>query len=67
MAKNPIVDANKCIGCSACMAIAAKTFKMDDNGKSVVVNPTGDDEQTIQLAIDGCPVQAISWQEMEQK
>jgi ferredoxin len=36
---------------------------MADDGKSIVTNPTGDDGETIQSAIDGCPVKAISWQE----
>ena len=63
MAKNPVVDKNKCIGCGTCVALATKTFKLDSNGKSQVVNPQGDDETVIQSAIDGCPAQAIKWGE----
>lgn len=56
----PKVDKEKCIGCGACTAIAANTFKMGDDGKSEVTNPTGDSAEVIQQAVDGCPVQAIS-------
>ena len=56
----PKVDKEKCIGCGACAAIAANTFKINDEGKSEVINPTGDPEDVIQQAVDGCPVQAIT-------
>ncbi len=63
MPKKPVVDQNTCIGCGTCVALAPKTFKLNDEGKSVVTNPQGDDEATIQGAIDSCPVDAISWKE----
>lgn len=56
----PKVDKEKCIGCGACVATAPNTFAMGDDGKSEVVNPTGDPAETIQSAVDGCPVQAIT-------
>lgn len=61
--KNTKVDPGKCIGCGSCVAVAAKSFKMGDDGKSQPINPLGDDEATVQSAIDSCPVDAISWQE----
>ncbi len=63
MAKQAKVDANVCIGCGACVAIAAKSFKLGDDGKSHPVAPAVDDEETIQRAIEACPVSAISWEE----
>ncbi len=45
------------------MAMASKTFKLGDDGKSEVLEPVGDDEKTIQEAIGACPVTAISWEE----
>jgi len=62
MPKKPVVDAGKCIGCGTCAALAPNTFKIE-NGKSIVTDPQGDDEDTIQNAIDSCPVNAISWSE----
>ena len=60
----PKIDKDKCIGCSLCPSIAASTFKMTDEGdKAEVFNPAGDDEATIQMAMDSCPTQAISWEE----
>jgi ferredoxin len=56
----PKVDKEKCIGCGACVSIAGNTFKIGDDGKSEVANPTGDDEATIKQAVDSCPVQAIT-------
>ena len=56
----PKVDKEKCLGCGACASIAGNTFKIGDDGKSEVVNPTGDDEATIKQAADACPVQAIT-------
>ena len=63
MAKKAIVDKEKCIGCGSCVALAGKSFKMGDDGKAQAINPAGDDEETIQGAIDGCSVSAISWEE----
>lgn len=60
----PKIDVDKCIGCGLCPSIAASTFKMNDDGvKAGVLDVVGDDETTIQMAIDSCPTQAISWEE----
>lgn len=57
------VDQNACIGCGLCVQLCPKVFEMQDDGKSKAVNPTGDDEATIQSAIDACPTTAINWTE----
>ena len=62
MAKTLVVDQEKCLGCGSCAALAPKSFKMADNGKSQPINPPGDNEETVQQAIDSCPANAISWQ-----
>lgn len=60
----PKIDKDKCIGCGLCSSIAASTFKMnEDNTKAEVVNVAGDEEAMIQMAIDSCPTQAISWED----
>ena len=56
----PKVDSEKCIGCGACVAIAGNTFKLNAEGKSEVINPTGDTPEVIQQAVEGCPVGAIT-------
>lgn len=55
------VDKEKCIGCGTCVVIAPKTFKLGDDGKSQVIEPSGDDETTIKEAVDSCPVDAIEY------
>jgi len=57
---NPKVNKELCIGCGTCPALAPNTFKMDDDGKASVFNPTGDDADMIQMACDACPVKAIT-------
>ncbi len=59
----PFVDSDTCTGCELCTQIASNTFAMSDDGVAEVVNPTGDDQDTIQEAIDSCPVTAISWKD----
>lgn len=59
----PIVDEDLCTGCELCVDIAPNTFAMNDEGISEVIDPEGDDEDTIQEAIDSCPVEAILWEE----
>jgi ferredoxin len=59
----PVVDADLCTGCELCTQIAENTFAMSDDGVAVVSNPAGDAEDSIQEAIDSCPVEAIAWSE----
>jgi ferredoxin len=62
--KKLVIDPDLCIGCGSCVALAPNTFAIDDSsGKGKVINQNGDKPEVIQSAIDGCPVQAISWQE----
>ena len=64
--KSAHVDPDKCIGCGLCVQLCPAVFAMQDDGKSKAVNPQGDDdtdEQSIQGAVDACPVAAIGWEE----
>ena len=63
VAKVPVVNADECTGCELCCGTAPNTFTVNDDGVAEVTNPTGDPEDTIQEAIDDCPVEAISWSE----
>lgn len=63
MAKVPVVDQDTCTGCGLCEQIAPGTFRLGDDGVAEVVDPQGDDKDTIEEAIESCPVEAINWQE----
>lgn len=48
-----------CIGAGTCVAEAPNTFDMDDEDIAVVIDPTGDDDDAVFAAAQGCPVDAI--------
>jgi ferredoxin len=52
------VDKNKCIGCGLCVSMCPDVFKMDDEGKSVVISQ--DNKECAKEAVASCPVKAIS-------
>lgn len=54
-----VVDRAKCIGARSCAAIAPGVFQMDDQNLAYVVDPDSDDEDTILLAAQSCPVLAV--------
>jgi ferredoxin len=62
--KVPVIDTEACIACGNCEAVCPAVFRLNESlGHSEVINPTGAPEDQIQLAIDQCPAQCISWQE----
>ena len=50
---------DKCIGAASCVAIAAKTFKLDAQQKAVVLSQDGDSDDDMLLAAQSCPTAAI--------
>ncbi|HEY5973941.1 MAG TPA: ferredoxin [Geobacteraceae bacterium] len=63
MARIPQVDQEACISCGLCVASCPGVFRFNDAGKSECYDPAGATEAEIQQAMDGCPVQCISWKE----
>lgn len=53
------VDRDLCIGAAPCVTVAPGVFQLDDENKAYVVDPKGADDDTILLAAQACPVQAI--------
>jgi ferredoxin len=53
------VERELCIGVSNCVAIAATVFKLDDQNKVVVLDPSSVDEETLMEAAKSCPENAI--------
>jgi len=54
-----VVDRNLCIGAGPCVAIADKVFELDAEGKAIILDSKGADDETIKLAAQACPVKAI--------
>lgn len=54
------VDRDLCIGAATCIAIAEKSFNLDQDAKAVILNTVDEDsDQVIIDAAKGCPVAAI--------
>lgn len=54
------VDRNLCIGAASCVAVAPKTFVLDNEAKAIIL-PTAEEEtpETILDSAKSCPVAAI--------
>ena len=55
-----VVDREKCQGIGACVGAAPDVFEIDKEGKAIVINAEGADDETIVLAAEACPVEAIT-------
>lgn len=53
------VDRDLCIGVSNCVAIAPSVFKLDDENKATVLDPSSVDDGTLFEAAESCPENAI--------
>lgn len=63
--KIPVIDTDACVGCGNCEAVCPAVFRLNESlGHSEVINPGGASAERIQDAIDQCPVECISWQEI---
>lgn len=54
------VDRNLCIGAATCIAIAPKTFQLDNEAKAIILETA--DQETMETIIESakaCPVAAI--------
>ena len=49
----------KCISAGSCVAIAAGTFALDEQGIAKILSQTGDDPETQLLGAQSCPTAAI--------
>lgn len=56
------VDEHACIGCYNCATVAQSTFFMEaEQGRARVFQQWGDDDETVQIAIETCPVDCIHY------
>ncbi|MBI2989569.1 MAG: ferredoxin [Candidatus Magasanikbacteria bacterium] len=63
-----VVDRQGCIGARSCVLVASKTFEMDEENLAFVTGTVDeDDEETIKMAAESCPVLAIHLYDKEGK
>jgi ferredoxin len=55
-----VIDQDACVGCENCCEEAPNTFQMGQENVAELVDPSGDDHDTILQAAQSCPVDAIS-------
>ncbi|MBI3955090.1 ferredoxin [Candidatus Gottesmanbacteria bacterium] len=54
------VDRNLCIGAASCVAVAPKTFALDNEAKAIILESAGEEvPETIFDSARACPVLAI--------
>ncbi len=53
------VDRDLCIGVGNCVVFAPTVFKLDEENKAVVLDPSSVDDDTLLEAAESCPEQAI--------
>ena len=49
------VDRDLCMGAGECVYYAPNTFRLDDDDRSTVVDPLGDQVETVVAAACSCP------------
>ena len=58
--KKIVIDRDECIGAASCVAVAPGTFQLDEENLAYLVDPDVYDDETLLLAAQSCPVNAIS-------
>jgi ferredoxin len=53
------VDREVCMGSGMCVMYAPATFAHDEETKAVVIDPHGDPEDRIRIAVEACPTGAL--------
>lgn len=55
------IDRNLCIGAGSCVAVAPKTWKLDNEAKAVLLDTWREEsDETLLESAKACPVAAIS-------
>ena len=57
------VNRDLCQGMAYCLSVAPTVFKLDEQGKAVLLDPSSVDDDTLLEAAESCPVECITIQE----
>lgn len=65
MRKIPVIDIGACIDCDSCIEICPSVFRRNsETGYIEVVDLPGYPDEDVQEAINICPVDCITWEEV---
>ena len=53
------VNRDLCQGMAYCLSVAPTVFKLDEQGKAVLLDPSSVDDDTLLEAAESCPLGAI--------
>jgi ferredoxin len=53
------------MGSGMCVMYAPGTFANDDQTKAIVIDPGGDPEESIRIAVEACPTGALTLSDNE--
>lgn len=54
-----VIDHDSCIGCGSCVSMSDKTYELNNEGKSIVIDPNAVDDETLIASAESCPTRAI--------
>jgi ferredoxin len=54
------IDRDRCMGSGNCLFWAPATFDLGEDGHAVVLDAAATDVERLRVAVEGCPVGAIS-------
>ncbi|MET9388293.1 ferredoxin [Streptomyces sp. NPDC002928] len=60
MADEITVDRDRCMGSGQCTFYAPNTFDLDDLSIAFVMDPRGDSDDKVDMAINVCPTRSIA-------
>ncbi len=60
--KKVIVIEENCIACGLCESVCDKVFSVEESAKVIVENVDENLVEDVEIAIEGCPTNAIEWE-----
>lgn len=61
MAKTPVLEMSRCVGCEACLELCPSVFRRSEAGYIEVADLPVYPEECVEDAVNCCPTDCISW------